>query len=262
MNKTKNIEKVNFFTTVYESVFKIEKYRVFVKQPVGKALTYLIMISLFLGIINMTPFMWGLNKKINDMCAQVQTTLPDFSITEGLLKTETQKAFSTKIDDIFNIVLDPQNTFDLKQIEVNQPLIYANKTGVSIRLTPYFFTFSYKEMLVEKSTKSDLVNYIASLKNSTPIVMVLGIIFFIIMKMLNALVLGLFVTFISRREDEAFVFPQGFKLTSYALTLPMLLEAISAITGFGGDSFSTIYHVISMIFVFYILRMMKQQDFV
>jgi hypothetical protein len=260
MSETKKIEKVNIFITVYESILKVEKYRVYIRQPVGKAITYLILLSILFGIINMTPFIWGLNKKINDISIQIQTNLPDFIIKDGFLTTETQKTVSTQVDDVFNIILDPTNTYDLKQLN-KAPSIYANKSAISVRLYPYVFNFTYREMAIESATKLDLINYVASLKRSSPIIMVLGIIFFILMKLVNALILGLFAMFMGRSDEEDMNFPRSFKLATYALTLPIVLEAFAAVLGIS-DSFSTIYHIVSMVFVFYVINKLKQQEFV
>ncbi len=80
-----NEPRLNFFTRIYYSMAGFDNYRYFLRQGAGKAVLYLLLLATLIGVITYIPVMGTLNKAIDEIIISFDSTVPDFTFSNGEL---------------------------------------------------------------------------------------------------------------------------------------------------------------------------------
>lgn len=248
MTNKAGIVKVNFFMTIYESIAKISKYPTWARQPLGKAIIYLLMLSFLASLFSAVPSAVYFNKDLDKTLAILDERLPDFSIKDNILSISDNATHKVEVNEALTVVIDPKdkpNTDTLQNVAIG---IYAYKTGYYIKIASMLLPFSYSDHGVINKNKTGILEMAKIFKLESILIFAFSIIFSVASKFIHALFLGLLALLFSRTTREELSFSTGFKLACYALTLPVVLEILANIVGANGDGFSIIYHLTAAVY--------------
>lgn len=234
MENNQNVEKMGFFSKVINSMTKSETYVHLVKESFGKAVIYLLLISVILGLATAARYTYNYNQGLGKVINSLNEKMPEFTLSNGELK----------IDDKMPIIFNGDNSNDVIYIDTEENNIdgVMKKYNSGIFITKDRVTqkqvggrmqiTNFSELQGATLTKPDLLGFIGIAKVFGAVIIFGFPICFFVGKFMSALVVA-FLAFIA---DAIFVksrvkFGDIYKLAFYALTLSMILKTVSILIG-------------------------------
>jgi hypothetical protein len=244
--------KLNFFNRVFYSIAGFSKYIHLIREKVGKAVLYLIIFGLVLGVVSILPSYIKSNDELNTLIKSFDTSVPDFSFENG--KLDVKGKMPIIIDNVGSVfIIDTSGKTD-ESIMDN----YDNVTLVtSDRMIQK--TFANKQITEFSILKTINVTK-ATVKTMLPMIKVLmlvfhffALVFFVGGRFLIALILSLFALILNAALKTALPYRDIFKLSIYVMTLPMLLGVVFDIALVGIPYFwaisTLIFYVVSFVYL-------------
>ena len=214
--------KLNFFTKIYYSITSFDKYRYFLRQSVGRAVAYLLLLALALGTATLVPAAILYNNVIDEVTAGFDSTVPDFKLENGKLS----------VSGPMPIIIDGEG----------MPVVIDTTPGAEERILGKYDTVLLitADKIIQKNyvnkSSTDLKNLYGivltkdSVKQALPLMKPLGIfiflfggIFYIASKFVSALIISLAGMIINSSMKLSLSYRSIFKISVYSLTLPALL---------------------------------------
>jgi hypothetical protein len=239
---------MGFFPKILHSVAGFGKYRYFIRQRPGKAVVYLLLLSLILGAVGLIPFLLDFNNALSDFIAGFDKSVPDFTFENGRLSVEGDmpiilgEGSSTVIIDTSGgtdeSVLDNYDNAVLitsdRMIQKN----YANKQVTNFSL-----------MQGVKLDREGVKSVLPLLKSLSVLILIFGAVFFVCAKFISALIVSLAGLIINAARGTRLLYGDVFKISVYSLTLPLLLGTLIDLTGVAVPYLSLIFYLIAIIYV-------------
>ncbi len=223
------MERVSFFKKLYYSFTKFDKYPRMIKEGTGRAFIYLLLFSLIFGSISGIITATKLNNGINTFISKVETELPDFTLSNGVLHVEGKMPIilNEENEDLFIIDTSGVTTPD---ILVNEPAgILVLKDEVIVKQNAFQIqTYRFSDIGLDLN-KDVVLQWLPILKWLGVIVGALVLIFFMIGKLFSALILSLIGLIISAVRSLRLTFGNLYSIAIYSLTLPVILHILLAI---------------------------------
>ncbi len=246
-----------FFPKIYHSVAGFDKYRHFLRQRPGKAVVYLLLLSLILGVAGLIPFVLDINKMLNEFIAGFDKLVPDFTFENGKLSVEGKmpiklgEGSSTIIIDTTGgtdeSVLDDYDSAVLITSDRMIQKTYANKQVTNFDL-----------MQGMRIDRESVKRILPVLKSVPVIVLIFGAFFFILAKFISALIVSLIGLIINAARGTGLPFGDIFKISVYSLTLPLLLGTLINLAGVAVPFLSLIFYLIAVVYVWGALNAIKR----
>ncbi|MDA7026930.1 DUF1189 domain-containing protein [Bacillus sp. CLL-7-23] len=186
-------------------------------QGIGKTILYVFLLSMIAAL----PNVYHTNNHFTEAMDGLQTDLkdlPDFSITDGSLHTNTKKAIESQTNG-YAVVLDPKNSYEMKQIKDKQNAVGFLKEKLVIVINGQDIEVPYTEFN-EEITQQDILSLIDQMK--TIIFPVLSI--FILLastagKFIAVTCLALIGLFIRYRLKKNLSYKHLWVMSAYSITL-------------------------------------------
>lgn len=272
----KEKKKLGFFEKIKISVFKLEEYDKFLEQNFFQAFGYFVLLILILMTIFSVVYTYEYYKEIDTGFNYIRNEMPDFIYKNSVLKSENNvEAYDEKYDVKLIINTDEVVSEDLLneyQNKTEMMRIIALKDGIKILADNQKLEFKYSE--IEKylqdmsiTNKQSIVDAINSLDISPMIIAVFfGIdIASFVQNLFNlfiyAIIIALFGYAASRIAKVKFPMKALVILAIYSVTLPNIMYTAymiaNLLTGFYIEYFSLFYMLISCVYIFTAIFMIK-----
>lgn len=274
-NQRKQEKSLSFFKKVYYSITKFEKYPDMAAEGTASAFKYLALLMIIFSIIVSTGLVIELQKTIASGAYYIQNELPDIEYSDGNLKVDSDNVIKkdSQIPAIDQIIIDT-NTDSEEQINEYIESIPTDNTGILILKdkvivkaieTNQKIEYSYKDILSslninqERLNKQDILNYLTGSGAISIYVMffVLMIAYVFIIYLISVLVDTLLIAVLGNITvlftKLKLKFSAIYNMSVYALTLPILLNAIyifiNSLTGFEMSYFQIMYTSIAYVYL-------------
>ena len=210
-NNTQNKEKKKdngFFKSLFNSIFKIEKYPELAAQGVPKALIYLIKLVSIFAVISVAGILYQLNLMLNDAKEELQNNFPDFSYNDGVLDVKSEDVILKENEGIGKIIIDTKTEDENKVNEYINTIsengkgviILKNRIIVKTEMASGTAIYNYLELLnqmgITSFQKSDVINILSSsqLVNIYISIFILLFVYTFVIYFLNILTYAIFVS--------------------------------------------------------------------
>ena len=251
-NNTQNKEKVKkekkkydgFFKSLWNSIFKIEKYPELAAKGVPRALIYLIKLTAIFSLIAVLGILYQLNLMFNDAKNSLENDFPDFSYEEGILDVKSEEPIIIENQSIGTIIIDTK-TEDENKIneyinavsdEGSGIIILKNEIRLKTEMVAGTAIYNYSELLGEMGInsfqKSDVISILSGsqLINIFLSIFVLLFVYTFVIYFLNILTYAVFVSIfgcianlITKLKMR---YAAIFNMSIYAITLSTVLYMI------------------------------------
>lgn len=229
--------KLNFLSKLKISMFKVKEYPLFFKEGLNKAITYILILSIFIGsILGVLQFsaLTILEKTANILLAQEEFK---FEMNNGILdfKATPYKEESGSDVVIIDSNITLENSTEVRNITVHKDRSVAFlKDGIVSRMNGMEYKIKYLEVpFLDKSINNDIL--IDSLQKAKPIKYLIFIAMILITyfaAMFNALLISVAGVLSNKMNGSKLKYKDIFKISIYSLTLPMILKLIIPIGTF------------------------------
>lgn len=279
----KDVLKKGFFSKVWDSVTKIEKYPDMAAEGLGRALIYICKIVAILAIVLCFGMMYQTYQMIQEGMHYLQNEFPEFSYKEGILNVSSEEKITISEDDSYvgETIIDT-NTED-EQI-INQYMNEIEKSGSGMIVlkdkvilkngaVSGTINYNYNELLgqmgITEFTKQTVIDYansskVISLYASVFItIFIYSFIMYLVTTLSNAVFLAIFgylTTWLARIKMR---FVAVFNMSIYALTLSVLLNmlyiAVNIVIDFNIEYFQVMYVSVAAIYLVAAIFLLKTE---
>lgn len=245
MNKT----KTNFFACVYYSISGFDKYRLFLRHSVSRAVVYLLLVSMLIALVVGIPAWIEYTDIVDEFSLNIDTIIPDFTLDNGKLEVKGEMPIILG-NDTYPVVIDTSldaenkilNQYDIVMLITSDRIIqknYVDKADTPLSMLQGLTL-----------TRDSLAQTIPVMKPVGIFVFLIMGIFFILGKFISALVISLIGRAINSAKRTNLSYQNIFKISAYSMTLPLLvctaLNFIPAYIPF----VSVIFYAIASVYVY------------
>lgn len=272
----KENKKIGFLEKVKIAVFKLEEYDKFLEQKFSSSFGYFCLLILILMIAFSAVYTYEYYKEIDTGFNYIRNEMTDFTYENSILKAENYaEAYDEKYDVKLIINTDEivsEDTLNDYQNRSEALRIIALKDKIQVLVQDQNIELKYSEIEsylqgISITNKQSIIDAIDSLDMNAMIFAVfLGIaLASFVQNLFNlfiyALIISLFGYMASRMAKVKFPMNALVILAIYSVTLPNILYAIymivNLLTGFYIEYFSLFYMLISCVYIFAAIFMIK-----
>ncbi len=256
--------KIGFWRRIKKAILNFDEYEKFITENISKAFGYFFKLITIFSLIVTIALVYKMNTETEKVVNTVEKEFPNFLIKNNELQMETEENFEHYFEDLgFNVIIGKninetndykncllllKNKIVLKYDGYSQEITYENAEMNNISKQSIIDKYESKDKKVLYSTVS-IIMFVASF-------VVYTIVFLI--DIITLTIMGLIINIIIR---TTFKFKQIFKISVYAMTLPVILYlayiVANIIWGTTIKYFEIGYNAISYIYLITVLLMMK-----
>jgi len=271
-----NNEKIGFFKRMIYAIKDFEKYQDFALEDKIVAVRYIMKLVLILALVISICFMCRFMFIVKEGIRYFRNDFPNLYFSNNELTVESDLPiifeFTEEFDGIIIVDTSSIEENDYKdKLELYENGIILSKDSITLKNVQGLNTYSYTSISdlygINDFTKQDIEGYLTN-KNvysfylSIFLVMLLyTYIIYFITTVLDAVLLAVFGFLSSRISRIPLKFSVIYKMSLYALTLPILLNIIYFIintaTGFVIEYFDWMYTAIAFIYLVTAILMIK-----
>lgn len=272
-------EKIGFFKSFWCAITNFEKYKEFAYSKTTEVFKYIIIVlilfSLFITIALAIPVI----KTVNDGIDYFEKEFPSLNYSEGKLTVDSEEPIYMQDERIDAIVLvdtnasleDESKYLEEQKEHATSIFIFSDKLVVKTSALNSYITHEYTQLEnrigLDSFTKQDLLDNFSGnniYKTYGAIYLFLFTYMFltyIVVIFIDIIILSILALLVSKLYKVNLRYSNCIKLSSYALTLPLLLQLIyiyvNTLTGFTIEYFAIMYDVISYIYVITAILIMR-----
>ena len=284
----KNVEKTNeksmgFFTKLWNSITKIEKYPDMAAQGLGKAITYISKVVAIWAIVLCLGVMYQAYQMLQEGTKYLENEFPEFYYKDGVIDIQSETTMTISEDDsivgqtIIDTKTEDEQTINkyIKELEQTGSgvIVLKDKAILKNGSVAGTINYNYKEIFeqmgITEFSKQDVINYV----NSSEIVNLYSSIFltvfvyafvmYLLITLSNALFLSVFgylTTWLARIKMR---YVAVFNMSIYALTLSTILNmlyiAINIFIEFNMEYFQIMYVTVAAIYLVAAIFLLKTE---
>ena len=279
MQETK---KIHFFKRIIIAIKDFDQYQDFAIENISEAIKYFLKLMIIFAIIISIGFSVRFNKILNDGTAYLKNALPNFTFLDNTLNFELEEPIYIQNENpLFNViiidtitqdenqkqkVIEELNTYGTGIVFFKDKVVLKGQGTSGIAVT-YNYTDIQKQYEFGNFNKENIVNLLTNgnIIKVTIVFFVITCIYmffvYIWLGFLDVLLLSILGYVISRLFRLRLKFGPIFNISTYALTLSILLNAIyiviNVLTGFEIKYFGIMYNTISYIYLITAIILIK-----
>ncbi len=254
MNET----KVNIFTRFYYSITSFARYRLFLRQGVGKAVAYLLLLSFLISLAVFIPAGIQFDRIVDDLIANYDTVIPDFTFANGKLQVNGKMPIILD-DGAYPIVIDTSPDaedkilpeYDIVILITSDKIIQKNYANKSIS---NLSAFQGLEL-----TRDDIAQALPLMKPVGVFMIILFVIGFVCGKFISALIISLIGLIINSALKTSLSFRNIFKISVYSMTLPLLICTAPSLVSIQIPFLWIVFYAIASVYVYGAIRSIRKE---
>lgn len=276
---TKKLKK-GFFKKLWYSVFKLEKYGEMSAEGVGRAITYLIKLSLIIALVISLGSIYKINGYVEKGKDFLNNEVGDFIYKDGILEVKKGEPIRAPSSMVGEIIIDTKietneeiNQY-LNSLKENKGIIILKDKVLAKGISSNgILSYKYSSFLnpedINNLDKEQLLEYI----NGSEMWKIYGLVFVILLGysllntflpvLFNVFILSIFgyiVTWFARIKIR---YAAVFNLAAYSLTLSVLLHAsyiiVNIFTQFNMKYFQIMYIGVAAIYLIASILLIKSE---
>lgn len=267
-----NTGKIGFFRRMYLAITDFRVYPYIQKEKLRTAIGYFLKLVLLVAFISGIVFTYRIWQEIPEWRILLETNLPEFSITNGTLKTA--ESVEKPLNSDWFLIVNPEISYNTLQdftfVEEEEHTFYllVLSDGVTLAVRTSEGIYDMGGMIFEDSlnlTKSEFLTIMKETEHSVVAAIVVTIFttigiflgsclvrfWMLLMYIVSIFILNFFFGLRLRWKDY-------FKVAIYISTLPFILETIATlVVGSVSETISFISMLASCVYIFYALRALR-----
>lgn len=271
--------KLGFFKSFWCAITNFEKYKEFVFFKSTEVFKYIIILLILFSLLITVALTIPVIQTVNAGIDYFEKEFPNLNYSEGKLVVDSEEPIyleDEKIDTIVivdtNASLEDESKYLEEQKEHTTSIfIFSDKLVIKTAAINSYVTYEYTQLEnrinFDTFTKQDILGNISGNQIYKIYIAIYLFLFtymfltYIVVIFMDIIILSIVAFLISRLYKVNLRYSNCIKLSSYALTLPLLLQLIyifvNTLTGFTIQYFSIMYDVISFIYVITAILIMR-----
>ncbi|HEX2947626.1 MAG TPA: DUF1189 domain-containing protein [Clostridia bacterium] len=250
--------KMGFFSRLYYSITSFDKYRNFLRQSTGKAVVYLLILSLFAAVGISIKAGIESNKFIDEVITYVSVKIPDFELANGKLAVKGQMPIVLE-DGAYPIIIDTRPDAD-------ESILDKYDTAMLITSDKIFQKNFVDKRVTDLSAFQGMALNRESFQKALPLMKSLiyvGVVFVGIIiicgKFITALIVSLLGLIVNSARNTRLTYRSIFKISVYSMTLPVILGTVIDLVLPAFPYKWLLFYAITFVYIFGALNNIKKE---
>lgn len=230
-------KNLNFLSRFKISAFQIKKYSSFLSEGINKVITYILMLSILIGMILGTVQFIILNTVEKGLNSSLKQEEFQFEIKEGLLDFKNSpykiEEGGTLVIIDTNKSLNESESFRITTVHKDISTVFV-KDGIIVNQNGDEYKLKYSQIpfLNGEINNEVAINILTKAKPIKYVVFIIMILVTYISLMVNGLIISLLGMISNKINKAKLKYKDIFKISLYSLTLPTLLNLVFPIGSF------------------------------
>lgn len=254
-------EKMSFFSKLKNSITRPEAYSHFLKESGGRAVLYLLFLCLIFGGIGTIKTIYEFNKVVSEVEALLKEKVPNFTLKNGELNVEGEMPIILNERGPSVVIIDTSDKADESILDKYQDGLFISKTKFIQKQGSYkrqeTSFASFRGMTLTKTDVQGYVGYSIFLKVAIGI---LSPILFFISKFFSAFIITILALIVNGFYKAKVTFGQIYKLSIYALTLPIIIKVFFTVTTLYFGFFWVVYYGVALLYLILALKSINKNQ--
>jgi len=220
-----NNTKINIFKRFFYSLTSFDKYRLFLRQNTGKAVVYLLLLSILVSLAIFIPAGIQYNNFMRNFITNFDSIVPDFTFSNGKLQVYGEMPIVFDDED-YPIVIDTSadaeerilKEYDIIMLITSDKIIQKHYVNKSVTNLSAFQGITL--------TRDDIADILPIMQPFGKIMFVLLGIGFVCGKFFSVLIISLIGLIINSAAKTNLSYRNIFKISVYSITMPLLICTI------------------------------------
>ena len=233
------------------------------KQTAGSTIGYLILLSLFLGIIGVIRPVIEINKGVDEIYHAFQKESREFIFSNGELKIEGQMpiVYNATNGDSEIFIIDTSGKTSREDLaKYDKATLITSNYMIQKKNSMQITETNFNALRSFTISKADVEKFIPYLKYISIILVIFGPITFFIGKLFTALIVSLLGMIIKSIQKVNITFGTIYKLSIYALTLPIMVNVSLKLTNLEIPHFYKLYCLGAAAYLWFGLKAIKDEE--
>jgi len=244
------------------SFFDFPAYKEFLVQGLGKSILYIFLVTLlFSTIANINTINTFISETSSIQSKFVQSA-PEFELKDGLLTVDSKEPIYYKHNGEV-LIVDTSGKTNKSIADVYSNAIYINSNELILRLdykTIQSFRFKdFSEFYITNQTIQQML-YLSKIICPFILLVISPIISFILNLISGFLIIAPLSLNIGSIMGVNLKYSKACILSFYAMTLPLLLEALLDISGITSNEFIMLFYIVALIYCGLAINEIKKTD--
>lgn len=213
-----------FFTDLQESIAEFASYKRLAAKKGSEVFKYIFLLLTILFAIKLVVAYFPFQRGLETFQSEAATHIPDFQITEGELSVSGEQPYRFE-EQAYSIIIDTTGSTDASELEKIHEGLFIDKTTMHIKQNGRMQVVQFSDLGISSLSKADLIRWTGKLSGIYFLFALPWYIGFIIRILFAILILTLIALIISNSQKIYLDFQALWNISTYAMTLPLLLLA-------------------------------------
>lgn len=250
-------KKMGILKKLINSTYNFKAYNYFISEKLSKAILYFLLLAFISSSFMILKGGLSFKKKFSNVKTILTDEMPSFTLDKGELIIDSEMPII--YEDDYNIfVIDTTNELDMTALDKYNNGVFIGKDEFTIKEnSSKFTTFKYSSLqLKEILTSEYLSSMITTFANiGVTIGLILIFIFSFIGKLISVFaIMPLAALIIASILNKKLSYSNLIKISSYSLTVPILLKTSLNLAGIKIPVFFIIYYGIGILYLIFVLK--------
>lgn len=257
-----NENRINIFKCFIYSIAGFDKYRILLRQSMGKAVGYLMLLAFLMSAVVFVPFYSMTYEISNSALSYVIEKIPDFRLYEGRLEVYGEMPIVFDEGDV-PVVIDTSpgaedrilSQYDIVFLFTDSKMVMKNYVN---RQEYPFSAFNGLDI-----TKDSLTEAMPIIKAYINIIFIISAVFLVIIfvgaKFISALIVSIIGLIANSSSKTNLSYKNIFKLSMFSMTLPLVICTVIDALMINIPLMSALFYIGSGIYIYGAIRSIKKE---
>jgi len=251
--------KIGFFQKLFYSITSFDFYKKVIKESIGKAVIYLLLLSVLLSLFSIIQPMVGFLNGVDVLSKTFARDIPDFEFINGELSVTGEMPMVIGEESGQVLIIDTSGQLDATALDDYTSGVFLSKT-YAINKTDAVKTerYDFKELEALKFTKQQIAGFLPYLKYFTLLIILVILAGTIIGKLISSLIVSVIGLIVNASTKSTLLYGEIYRIGVYAMTLPSIIKVIMRFSPVKIPFFFVIYYFIITIYLVKAFSLIKE----
>lgn len=252
--------KVRFFSRIYKSITDFSFYSFIKKETLGKAFTYLLLLTLLISLVSIIKPIYELNSGVGLISEYFDTEVPYFELKNGELNVEGDMPIVFEDEDSIMIINTERDT-DVSLLDDYDRGFIVTKYGfINKKSSSHIEKVEFSQLKDFTFNKYDVEKYIPYLKFINIFIIIFLPLFIFIGKLFSTLFISLLGLIVNSVAGSKLEYADIYKIGIYSITLPSIIKLLFKFIPFDIPFFNLIYYGIVVVYMYKAMTLIKLEN--
>lgn len=238
------------------SLFRPDFYLAALREPVGRAVRYFLLLSLILGTLMGFKVIFWVTSGVNQVVETFNDSFPDFVIEQGRLKADAKMPYVVIKSDADGIVIvDTTGQTDMTALQpYKSGVLFTADAMINKKSEGDIQISEFKRLSDVRLTKADVAQWLPWLKWISLVALLVGLAYYFAAQALSAVIVTMMTFILAWIMKRRLNYAQACRLSLYALTASCILDAFKFIADLPIAGYGILYYGLPLLYVAGALR--------